>query len=178
MLIHYPAEDMADIAIDNPRVEPRKRPSSASILLPPLLFIGAMFMAADFTALTLAPLKVLQIPYPRWMAYFHFLIPGACAIVWLLSLRKWPNAGAIVAVLLCFTLMPLILQFAESRVVKVPVTRWIELNELKSIEGTVGVPITEQGSRDGTFVIVAPSNEQRVRAELARLKLLSGAASE
>ena len=169
---------MADIAIDNPPVEPRKGTSRASLLLPPLLFLGAMFMAADFTAITLGPLKVLQIAYPRWMDYSHFLIPVACAIVWLLSLRKWPNAGAIVAILLCFTLLSLIPRFAESRVAKVPVTRWIDSNDLKSIETMVGVPVTEQGSREGTFVIVAPSNEQRVRAELVRLKLLNGAAAE
>jgi hypothetical protein len=169
---------MADIAINTPPVEPRKRPSSASILLPPLIFLAAMFMGAGITVVSLRPLKVLQIAYPGWMDYSHFLIPAACAIVWLLLLRKWPNAGAIVAVLLCFTLLPLIPQYAESRIARVPVTRWIDSNDLKSIEAAVGVPVTEQGSREGTFVIVAPSNEERVRAELARLKLLGGAAAE
>jgi len=169
---------MSGIAINNPPVERRKRPSSVAVLLPPLIFLAAMFMGAGITVISLRPLKALQIAYPGWMDYSHFLIPGACAIVWLVLLRKWPNAGAIVAVLLCFTLLPLIPRYAESRVAKVPVTRWIDSNDLKSIEATVGVPVTEQGSREGTFVIVAPSNELRVRAELARLKLLGGPAAE
>jgi hypothetical protein len=173
----YLAEGMADIALDNPPAR-RKRPSSASILLPPLLFFGAMMMGADFTAITLMPLKALQIPYPRWMDYSHFLIPGGCTIVWLVSLWKWPNAGAIVAVLSCFTILPLIPRHAESLVAKVPVVRWIDSSDLKSIENRLDIPIFERGSRDGEFVIVAPANVQRVRAELARLHLLAGAASE
>jgi hypothetical protein len=176
--LRYPADDMADIAINNQPLEPRKRQSSLSIFLPPLLFLGAMFIAADFTPIALRPLKVLQIPYPGWMDYSHFLIPAACAIVWLASIWKWPNAGAIVAVLLCFTLVPLISRYAESRVAKVPVTRWIDSNDLELIEGAIGALVTEQGSREGTFVIVAPSDEQRVRAELARLKLLGAQAAE
>jgi len=169
---------MAEIAIDNPPVKPRKRASSASTLLPPLLFFGAMFIAADFTAIKLRPLEALQIPYPKVMDYSHFLIPAACAILWLVSLRKWPNAGAIVAVVLCFTLVSLIPGYAESRVAKVPVTRWIESSEMKAIETRVGVPVFEEGSREGTFVLVAPENEQRLRAELARLQLLRCPAAE
>jgi hypothetical protein len=168
---------MADIVINTPPVEPRKRSSSASIFLPPLLFFGAMFMAADFTSVTLRPLKMLQIQYPQWMDYAHFLIPGACAAVWLASLRIWPNAGAIVTVFLCFTLVPLIPHYAENLVAKVPVARWIDSNDLKSMESRLGVPIFEQGSRDGAFVLVAPANEHRVRAELARLQFLGGPAA-
>lgn len=169
---------MADTTIDKPSVEPRKRASLASMFLPPLLFLGAMIMAADFTAITLRPLKTLQIPYLKLMDYSHFIFPGCCAVLWLMTLRKWPNAGAIVAVLLCFTLVSYIPRYAESRVAKVPVTRWIESNDLKSIETTLGVPLFERGSREGNFVIVAPENEQRVRAELVRLQLLGGSAAE
>ena len=156
---------MADIAVDNPpHADRRKRPSRASIVLPPLLFLGATFMASGFTAVALRPLKVLQIPYPGWLDYSHFLIPGACAAVWLVSLRKWPNAGGIVAVVLCFMLVPLVPRYAESRVAKVPVTRWIDSKELKAMENNLGVPVFEVGSRGGTFVVVAPAHEQRVRS--------------
>jgi hypothetical protein len=169
---------MAQIATNTPPVEPRRRPSPASILMPPLIFLGMMFMAAGFAPISLHPLKVLQIAYPGWMDYSHFLIPGACALLWLMSLRKWPNAGAIVAVLLCSVLLPLVPRYCESRVAKLPVTRWIELNDLNSMESRLGVRVVEQGSREGMFVIVAPGNEQRVRAELARLQLLGGSAAE
>jgi hypothetical protein len=95
-----------------------------------------------------------------------------------MSLRKCPNAGAIIAVLLCFTLVSFIPRYAESRVAKVPVTRWIEPDDWKSIEVGAGARVFEQGSREGTFVIVAPENEHRVRAELARLQLLGQPAAE
>jgi hypothetical protein len=52
---------MADVALDNPPAKPRKRLSSLSIVLPPLLLLSAMIMAADFTAVRLRPLKALQI---------------------------------------------------------------------------------------------------------------------
>ena len=169
---------MSGIAINNPPVEPRKRASSDSVLLPPLILLAAMFMGTGITVISLLPLKRLQIAYPGWMDYSHFLIPGTCAIVWLMLLRKWPKSGAILAVLLCFTLLPLIPRYAESRIAKVPVTRWIDSNDLTLIETTVGVPVTEQGSREGKFVVVAASNEERVRAELGRLKLLGGAAAD
>jgi hypothetical protein len=145
---------MVDLTLDNPPAERRERPPPASIIVPPLVFVGAVIMAADFTAITLRPLRVLQIPYPGWMDYAQFLVPGACAVVWLASLRKWPNAGAVVAVLLCSTLVPLIPRYAESRVARVPVTRWIESNDLKSIESALGVRVSEQGSHEGTFGVL------------------------
>jgi hypothetical protein len=169
---------MGDVATDNPPIEPRRRPSAAAIAVPPLLFLAAMIMAADFTAITLRPLKALQIPYPRWVDHSHLLIPAACAVLWLASLRKWPNAGAIVSVVLCFMLVGRIPRYADSLVAKVPVTRWLEPNDLKSIESRLGVPVFEQGSREGTFVIVAPANEQRLRAELVRMQLLRYPAAE
>lgn len=169
---------MRNAEIDNPPVEPRRRPSSVPMLLPPLLFFGAMIMAADFTAITLRPLKALQIPYLTLMDHAHFIFPGACAVLWLVTLRKWPNAGAVVAVLLCFTLVSFIPRYAENRVAKVPVTRWIESNDLKSIGRRLGMPLFEQGSREGVFVIVAPENEEQVRAELIRLQLYRGPAAE
>jgi hypothetical protein len=163
---------MTDAAIDNPPVAPRKRPSPASILLPPLLMLGAMIMAADIAAVALRPLKALQIPYLKWMDYSPFIFPGACAVLWLLTARKWGNAGGVVAVLLCFALVSFIPRYAESRVAKLQVTHWIDSDDLKSIETRLGVPVFEQGSREGTFVVVAPENEQRVRAELIRLQIL------
>lgn len=131
-----------------------------------------MIIAADFTAITLRPLKALQIPYLTWMDYSHFLIPGGSGVLWLTLKRKWPNAGAAVAVVLCFVLVGLIPRYAESRIAKVRVNRWIDQAELRSIEATVGVPVFERGTREGTFVLVAPAHEQRLRAELAKLQRL------
>ena len=166
---------MPDIQKDNrTAAQPQTRPPPGPVLLPLLLFAGAMILSADFTVISLRPLKALQIPYPRWLDYSHFLFPGGCAGIWLVLRRWWPNGSAILAVVLCFTLVPLVPRYAESQIAKVPVNRWIDGNDLKSMEDRLGVPISEQGSADGTAVMVAPVNEQRVRTELARLRLLGG----
>jgi hypothetical protein len=168
---------MADLTINTPPIEPRRRSVSPSIVLPAALFLALMYAGADFTPRMLTPLKALQIPCPWWLEYSLFLIPGACAGVWLMSFRKWPNAGWIVAVLLCFTLMWLFPQYPESKVAKVRVTRWVDSYDLESMGSRLGVPVWEEGSREATFVVVSPAKEQRVRTELARLKLLGGAAA-
>src|SRR3954464_87897 len=117
---------MAEDAIDNPPAAQRKRPSFAATLLPPLLFLGAMMMAADFTAIDLRPLRVLHVPYLKAMDYAHFIIPGACALLWLTMFWKWPKASSIICVLLCFVLIGQIPTYAERRVARLPVTRWLE----------------------------------------------------
>jgi hypothetical protein len=91
---HY---EMNDIAIDDLPAEPRKRPSSASILLPPMLFFGdddrGRFHGRDTRAIEGA-----SNPLPELDQFFS------------LPLRRWPNGGPIVAVLLCFLLVGLIPQ--------------------------------------------------------------------
>ena len=139
------------------------------MLLPPLLFVGAMVMAAGATAVDLRPLHVLQVPYPKAMDYAHFIIPGACALLWLATVRKWPNLGSILSVLLCMVLIAQIPAYAERRVARVPVTRWLEAREAKSFEARNGFSIYQTGSKGGMFVIVAPENGARAREELGRL---------
>jgi len=177
-VVRYSAEDMADIAIDNPPVEPRKRPSSARILLPPLLFFGAVMMAADFTAIDLRPLHVLQIPYLKAMDYAHFIIPGFCALIWLATVRKWPNASAIVSVVLCFILISQIPAYADRRIVRIPVGRFLTLEEREALKSRIAFPIYEQASSGrGNEVFVAPCNEASAKIELRRLGILSGRAA-
>ncbi len=163
---------MAEVAIDNRPVQPRKRPSSAATLLPPLLFLGAMIMAADFTAIDLRPLHVLHVPYLKAMDYAHFIIPGACALLWLATVQKWPNASSIICVLLCFVLIDQIRAYAQKHVARLPVTRWLETDEAKSFESRNGFPIYQVGSKDGEFVIVAPENAARARDEFSRLGIV------
>lgn len=142
------------------------------MLLPLLCFLGAVMIGADFAAISLAPLKTLQIPYPKFMGYLHLIVPAGCVVLWLISLRWWPNAGSIVAVLLCFWLIGLIEPYAQSRVTKVPVAKFIETSKQESIEQRLGFRIFQHGSSEGTFIIVAPENEQKVREELSSLGLL------
>jgi hypothetical protein len=160
---------MAGIAIDNPHAPARKRATSAATLLPPVCFLGAMVMAADFTAIDLGPLRVLHVPYLKAMDYAHFIIPGFCALIWLATVRKWPTASSIASVLLCFVLIGQIPAYAERRIARLPVTRWLETDEAKSFESRDGFAIVQTGSNEGLFVIVAPENAVRARNELNRL---------
>jgi hypothetical protein len=160
---------MADIAVDNPPGIPRKRSSFVSIVLPPLLFCAAVIMAADFAAIELAPLHVLHIPYAKAMDFAPLIIPGSCALIWLATVRKWPNAGSIMSVLLCFVLISQIPAYAQRRVARLPVTRWLRMDEARTFESHNGFAICQTGSSDGLFVIVAPENAGRARDELDRL---------
>jgi hypothetical protein len=168
-MVRYSAEDMADIALDNPPAAPRKPLPTAAVLLPPLLFLAAMMMAADFTAIAMRPLHVLHVPYVHAMDYAHFIIPGACALAWLATFWKWPKASSIICVLLCFVLIGQIPAYAERRVARLPVTRWLETDEAKSFESRNGFPIYQVGSKEGEFVLVAPENAARARDELSKL---------
>lgn len=152
--------------------ETRKELSPGVILLPPLCFLGAMMIGADFAAILFAPLKALQIPYPRWLEYFHLIVPAACGLLWLVSLRWWPHAGSVVLVLVCFWLTGLIPPYAEGKVANVPIVKWIEPSQLDAIELRLSIRALQRGSGGGTFILVAPENEQKLRTEPVSLGLL------
>lgn len=152
--------------------EPLKGTPNASILLLLYFNFGAMILAADFTAVSLARLQKLQILYPALLTYAPLLPPCFLTVFWLVTLRKWPIAGPILAVVLCVLLLPIIPAYADSRVAKITVSRKLELNEMEAMEVRLGIPICGSASSAGEILIVAPWNEELVRAELTRLKLL------
>jgi hypothetical protein len=45
-------------------------------------------MCADFTAISLGPLKQLGVPYPAWMNVAHLVVPGCFAVLWLVSTER------------------------------------------------------------------------------------------
>jgi hypothetical protein len=144
-------------------------------LLPPLLFLAAMFMGADFTAICLRPLRVLQIPYPKAMNAAHVIIPACCAAIWLITLRRWPNTGSMVSVVLCFVLIGQIPRYAERRTASIPVRRFLTSAEQDALKSRITFPIFEQASSGrGNEVIVAPANAASAREELQRLRMLPG----
>ena len=163
---------MSEPPADNASNPTPKRPSAELIILPALIFLASMFIAAEITAPELATLKVLRIPYPRVLHYAYFLVPLACAALWLATLRRWPRVGPVAAVLLCIVLVPQVARYAEGRVARVPVRRWLDSRELEAFRGRAGFAVTETGRRDGTFVLVAPEHEGRAREELDRIGLL------
>jgi hypothetical protein len=128
-------------------------------------------MGADFTAIDLAPLRALQIRYPSFLDYTHFIVPSACAALWLFTLRKWPVAGPIVAVLFCFVLIGLIPRYAQTRVAAIPLARWIEPLDLEAMQARIGFKVLEQSSARQIVLYVAPQNESQARAEVERLAL-------
>jgi hypothetical protein len=146
-----------------------KRPLSAAVLLPPLMFLGAVMMAADFTAIDLRLLRVLRIPYPRAMDYAHLIIPAFCALLWLATVRRWPNTSSIASVLLCFALIAQIPPYAQRRIARIPVRRFLTSQELNALAAKAGFPMDEQSST----VLVAPGNEAEARDQLRRLRVLS-----
>lgn len=166
---------MADIAIDNPRLKPTKRPSLVSTLLTLFLFFGAMMIAADFTAIGLRSLRSLQVPYVKAMDYAHLIIPASCALIWLATVRKWGGAATVATVVLCFVLVSQIPGYAQRRVARIPVNRFLTSAELEMVESRVAFPIFQQASNVvGNEVFVAPANEVAAREEMRRLGILSG----
>lgn len=165
-------ETMTDATIDKQHVEERRRTLRSEVLLTPLLFFGAMMIAADFTAILLRPLRALSIPYPQAMNYAHFIIPGGSALIWLFTVRIWPMASSISSVLFCFMLISLIPIYAEKHVARIPVARWLDSDAAKSFEIRNGFPIYQIGSSDGEFVLIAPENAFRAREELKRLGMV------
>lgn len=151
-----------------------RRPASfaSELVVMAMLFFGQMMMAADFATITLRPLKTLQIDYPRVVDHIPFIVPASCAILWLVSRRRWPRSSPFVSLILCGILITQIPKYAERRLARVPVIRWVETAELDSIRVHTKFLITEQGSHDGIFVLAALENEQAVRVELDRMGLL------
>ena len=146
---------------------------AAIMILPPVLIGWAAVMGSEFSVNSLRPLRALGLPYPRAMDYFPWIAAAGSAILWIACLRPWPRLGSAGAVVLCFCLMGLIPGYGERRLARLPVRRWVEPAELKSLESTLMFPVSEQGSYRGTFVIVASENAEAARVCLKRLGLLS-----
>jgi hypothetical protein len=162
---------MPNAQTDGPPEALPRQSSPGEYVVPPLCFLAAVIMGADFTAIDLRPLRALQIPYPSLLDYAHFIVPIACAALWLVTLRKWPVVGPIVAVLLCFTLISLIPRYAQTRVAAIPLTRWIEPPDLDAMQDRIGFKVMEQGSGRRVLLYVAPQHESQARAEFERLAL-------
>ena len=135
-------------------------------------------MAADLFAISLRPLRVLQIPYPKAMDYAHFIIPGFCALIWLATVRKWPNASSIASVVLCLVLLVQIPAYAERQIVHIPTSRFLTSQEREALKARITFPIFEQNSSGrGNEVFVSPANEALVKVELQQIGVLSGRAA-
>lgn len=164
---------MTDRAIDNPPDKPQPRPASRlAWLLLPLLFLAMMIMGADICAVSLLPLKALRMPYPGVLDHAFWLMPAACALLWLVLRRRWPVAGPAVALGLCVLLIALVPHYVDRRVARVPVRHGIASDTLTTMEARMGFAVSEQASSEGTMLLVARQHEPALRTELDRLGLL------
>jgi hypothetical protein len=146
--------------------------SVAAYSLPPFLFAGAAFTGASIVHLALSPLRALAIPYPALLDHWYFLVPGACALLWLGMLRRRPVLAATVAVVLCFAAMPAVQWYANAQVARVPATRFLTPEERQALKA-IPVRVLEQyTSGRGHEVFVSPGDEQRLRQELERVGVL------
>jgi hypothetical protein len=166
---------MTNIAAQNSPIP--RRPSLSTFLLPPLVFLSIAAMESDFTAIAFMPLKSLGIPYPPALEYAPLIIPAACMALWLTTLYRWPRAAPIAAVLLCYLLVPMVPKYAEHKVAKIPVNRWLDSDEFNLLQARSGFPLFEQESSHGTSIFVASANEQPARQELRHQGLLDGNSS-
>ena len=152
--------------------KPVRPPLHATVLLTPLLLAAFAFMGADFTAITLRPLKVLGIPYPTAMDYAHWIVPGGCGLLWLATRRLWPWGSAIMAVVLCSYLIGRIPGYAPRRTAAIPVRRWLEPGEESTLRLLIHSPVFQSGGADGLRVVVAPTNDLPTRRYLRQIGLL------
>jgi hypothetical protein len=138
-------------------------------LLPLYFFAGLAFVGASVVHLVTVPLRALGVPYPSVLDYWHLLAPAACALVWAVLLRRRPALTA-VAVVACAAALVLGVRSAESRVARIPVTRFLTDSERGSLGG---VRVFERAtSGRGHEVFVAPADEPLAREELGRVGVL------
>lgn len=140
-----------------------------------LLFIlyGLMFMGADIVAISLMPLRSLNIPYPNWWNYIHVIVPGVAAILGLAMFRRSPWVGALVVILLSQALIGLVPSAVDRRVATIRMGDYRnDWSFLDRVRERVDFKVFARSSGGVMEVFVAPQNEQRAREELARLNLL------
>jgi hypothetical protein len=148
-------------------------PTEANFL-PPLIFLAAAFIGGDFVV-DLRLLTILGIEYPAWMNYAHLILPGLCAVLWLVLRPKWRRFGTVFPLVLCALLLPLVPNYVERQVAHVPLRRELSTQEWEAMKSRLGFPVTGTFSGEGHFMLVAPAHESQTRAELDRLGVLGPA---
>lgn len=145
-------------------MEPLNRNKGSGIWLPSALFLGALMIGADFWDIEGRPLQELGIQYSRFWDWAYVLIPALCVVLWIFLRRKRPVLGPVMAVLLCFAMVPLPAAYAHNRVARVPVVQWLTQEQMAELP----FRIFQRGSSQGNEILVNPQNEAALREYLAR----------
>jgi hypothetical protein len=129
------------------------------------LYFFSAIIATDLCAIELPTLTSLDISYPWCLHLTPLVVPGGCALLSRYVQRTQPVLGIVLPLFVCYTLVLAIPGFVAMQ------TKRIELNPASlglQFGATFNFPIAFQNNE----AIVAPINEERARAELARLGML------
>jgi hypothetical protein len=133
----------------------QKKWAPTGLLLPVTLGFAFMFMSSSVITLALRPLRYLDVPVPSIFYAVPYVAPIIGILIWLAFSWRLPTLSAVPVLVLPSLMIMGVLKWAERQVDKVPVTRWINGNDLPPLEARLGFKVWEQGDADGMALWVA-----------------------
>jgi hypothetical protein len=149
---------------------PPKTKKQNGFIVPLGVAAGAVFMGADFAAISLGPLEYLGIPFSPVLRYAHFVAPAVAFTLWFFT-RRSATLSAVLFVL-TLTLVPTASMWADVRTVNIRITKWID--DIPQLEGRLGFKVFETGDANGVELRVdrTPGRALALTAEVKRLGIL------
>jgi len=135
--------------------EMQKKWAPTGLLLPVMIGFAFMFMSSNLITLALRPLRYLDVPVPSIFYAVPYLAPIAGVLIWLAFSWRLPTLAAVAVLVLPGLMIMGVLKWAERQVDKVPVTKWINGNDLPPLEARLGFKVWEQGNAGGMALWVA-----------------------
>jgi len=144
--------------------KPKKR---VGFIVPLGMTVAAVFMGADFTAISLRPLEYLGIPFPLILKYTHFIVPAVAFMLWFVT-RRLATLSAVLFIL-TLMLLPAASRWIDGRTVNIRTTKWID--DIPQLETRLGFKVFETGDSNGDQLQVdrMPGHAQALTAETKRL---------
>ncbi len=155
-------------------VHTRRKPNVIlTLVLPVVVLIGSVGMGADIVSLSLRPLWNLNIQFPTILSVIHWVVPALAVVIWLLLWRRFPYLSALFVVLSCVLMLQGVIWYADSRLDRVPTTRFLTTMEQQHLS----FPIFQQGDSEGEAIFIekSPARLQQLTEELRRLNVLRSA---
>jgi hypothetical protein len=134
------------------------------------LLAGMGVMGADLVPLSLRPLKYLGIGFPAVLGYTHIIVPGAMLLSWLVIRHRFPITAGVASVIVCAIAISAVPKWADRQVDQITNNRWIDGDQLRSLESRIGFKVWEQGGSSGVQLSIAkvPGHVDLLTAELKR----------
>jgi hypothetical protein len=125
-----------------------------------LLCVSSVIMGTDFVVMSLSPLRSLGISVPPIFEYMHFLASAVALVVCIVLGRRWPKASALAVFVLCYVLIGSVAIWSDHQVERVKITKFIDSNDLLSLESRMGFKVFERGDGTGVELWVEKGNER------------------